>query len=143
VVSISVDLRGVGINGFMALLIVKVLLHTTGVCNGLGSTCEAIFLAEASSRRLHIIVESFIWGAAELAVVVAWISDRGGMDLRSSRDPPSRTPRRGRGAGITEKCPQGSSSFDDISPPPGGREISASGSPDERRSHSARLRVDS
>jgi hypothetical protein len=53
-----------------------VLLHTTGVCNGLGSTCEAIFLAEASSRRLHIIVESFIWGAADLAVVVAWISDR-------------------------------------------------------------------
>ena len=64
----------VGFNGFMALLIVKVLLHTTDVCTGLGSTCDVIFLAEASSRRLHIIVESFIWGAADLGIVLGWIS---------------------------------------------------------------------
>jgi hypothetical protein len=66
----------VGINGFMALLIVKVLTHRTGVCTGLGSACDVIFLAEASSRRLHIIVESFIWGAADLGIGLSWISCR-------------------------------------------------------------------
>jgi len=64
----------VGINGLMALLLVKVLPHTTGVCTGLGSTCDVIFLEEARSRRLHIIVESFIWGAADLGIVLGWIS---------------------------------------------------------------------
>ena len=66
----------VGINGFMALLIAKVLLHTTGVCTGFGSSCDTIFLAEASSPRLHVIVESLIWGAADLGIVMVWISHR-------------------------------------------------------------------
>jgi hypothetical protein len=66
----------IGINGFMSLLLVKVITHTTGVCTGLGSSCDVIFLAEASSRRLHIIVESFVWGAADLGIVLAWISCR-------------------------------------------------------------------
>jgi hypothetical protein len=66
----------IGINGFMALLIAKVLTHTTGVCTGLGSSCDVIFLAEASSQRLHLIVESFVWGAADLGIVLAWISCR-------------------------------------------------------------------
>jgi len=66
----------IGINGFMALLIAKVLTHTTGVCTGLGSSCDVIFLAEASSRRLHLIVETFVWGAADLGIVLAWISCR-------------------------------------------------------------------
>jgi hypothetical protein len=66
----------VGINGFMALLLTKLLLHATGVCTGLGSTCSTIFLEEASSRQLHIIVESVIWAAADVGIVLAWISHR-------------------------------------------------------------------
>lgn len=66
----------VGINGFMALLISKVLFHATGVCTGLASACNTIFLEEASSRRLHIIVESLLWAAIDVGIVVAWVSNR-------------------------------------------------------------------
>jgi hypothetical protein len=64
------------INGFMALLIVHSLDHTTGVCTGSGAACSAIFLAEAGSRRLHIIVESLIWGVADFGFCSAWVSTR-------------------------------------------------------------------
>jgi hypothetical protein len=66
----------VGINGLMALLVIKELLHTTGVCMGLNRSCNAFFLAAASSRLLHIIVESFIWAAADAVLVMAWVSHR-------------------------------------------------------------------
>jgi hypothetical protein len=66
----------VAINGFMALLVIKVLLHATGVCTGFYAACSTIFLAEASSRQLHIIVESLIWAAADVGIVMAWISHR-------------------------------------------------------------------
>jgi hypothetical protein len=66
----------VAINAFIALLMIKLLSHTTGVCTGSGPACNASFLALGRSREIPIVIESLVWAAADVGLALAWISRR-------------------------------------------------------------------